>query len=53
MVGISFAIRKSFLDAKGIRFINSGLEDWEMIAACRGAGARILVIPRVAYYIKH
>ena len=52
-VGISYSIRKSFLDTYNLRFINSGIEDYELLMALQFRKARFHFSPYVTYKVRH
>ena len=52
-VGISFSVRKAILDKYNTRFINSGVEDYELLASLQRDGARMHVSPYITYHVRH
>lgn len=50
--GISFALRREFVERSGVRFRNSHCEDYEMVESCKIKGARIKQSSRIAYYVR-
>ena len=52
-VGISYSVRKSFLDTYNLRFINSGIEDYELLMALQFHKARFHFSPCVTYKVRH
>lgn len=51
-VGISFSLRRDFQRERNLWFPNSAVEDWSMVQASIGAGARWKISSRVAYYVR-
>lgn len=51
-VGISFAVRKEFLDAHNIRFQNHPLEDFLVLQAIEAAGGKIIFSKEITYNIR-
>ncbi len=52
-VGISFAVKKEFIDKYNIRFNNSSVEDYQFLVKCRDHGAKILFSDKVNYFVNH
>ena len=50
-VGISFCVRKEFLESKKIKFRNSNYEDFEFLMDLQNAGAKIKVSSYVTYNV--
>jgi hypothetical protein len=52
-VGISFAVRARLLrPPDGLAFRPSGGEDFDLLDRLRARGARIVISPRVAYFVR-
>ena len=52
-IGISYSVRKSFLDTHNLRFINSGIEDYELLMALQFHKARFHFSPYITYKVRH
>lgn len=52
-VGISFAIRTSFLRSQSLRFGNLDTEDWDFIHRAMDRNARVRISKHIAYYVRH
>lgn len=52
LTGIAFAVRTSFQKAHNLQFIHERNEDWTFTERCRSLGARIVLSPRVGYFIR-
>jgi glycosyltransferase involved in cell wall biosynthesis len=50
-VGISFAIRKDFVDKHNLQFFKHQIEDYEFLARCKRAGANYILTHDVQYYV--
>jgi glycosyltransferase involved in cell wall biosynthesis len=50
--GISFAVRKSFLDKHSLRFFNSGAEDFMLLLAIEQKGGKFHFSPHITYNIR-
>jgi hypothetical protein len=51
-VGISFAIKKEFIDKNNIRFVNSPCEDYDLLNYCRSIGAKYTLSEKIAYLVR-
>jgi glycosyltransferase involved in cell wall biosynthesis len=52
-VGISFALKRKFIDDHSIRFKNSGVEDYMMLKRCEDNWAKIHYSDYITYNVKH
>ena len=52
-VGISFVLRKKFIDDHSLRFKNSGVEDFMMLKRCEDNWAKIHYSEFITYNIRH
>ena len=52
-VGISFAVRRSFVQARGILFDASTMEDWRYMEQIINHSGRVKVSDLVAYYVRN
>lgn len=52
-VGISFAIKKSFLTDNKINFVNSSFEDFELLKAIKESGGNIFYSSLITYNIRY
>lgn len=52
-VGISFAVRKEFIDINNIKFQNSYIEDYQFLIQCRNYGANIIFSDKINYFVGH
>jgi glycosyltransferase involved in cell wall biosynthesis len=52
-VGISFSVRKSVLDKYNLRFVNGGIEDYDLLMALQFYKAKIYFSPHVTYKVRH
>jgi glycosyltransferase involved in cell wall biosynthesis len=52
-VGISFSVRKSVLDKYHIRFMNDGIEDYNLLMTLQFHKAKIYFSPYITYKVRH
>lgn len=52
-VGISFAIKRSFVNKHGISFKEGGIEDYRFLKDCVDAGAKYLITHDIQYFVGH
>lgn len=52
-VGISFALKKNFIDKYNLKFNNSNVEDFEFLIKCRDFGAKIYFSEKINYFVDH
>lgn len=52
-VGISFAVKTSFVQRHNMKFENSCSEDWGFIKRCQDHKAKISISEHIAYLIRH
>lgn len=50
-VGISFCVRKSFIDKHQLKFINSNSEDFDFLSKISECGGKIYLSPHITYNV--